>query len=122
MSKMTWVTGRRSRARALTRPARVGVAAFDRPSHPRPARHGVLPVGEERAQGGDERQRLVENEMMIRLRDLDDRRVAVEEIVHVLAGLGWHEIAELGSQLGSPAERVIELVDNWDHRFADGEA
>src|SRR5690349_14988799 len=98
MSKMTWVTGRGSRRRALTPPTcgspRDGAGRRARPSHPRPARHGVLPVGEERAQGGDERQRLVENEMMIRLRDLDDRRVAVEELVHVLAGLGRHEIAE----------------------------
>src|SRR6266404_1453364 len=102
MSKMTWLADRGSRARTVTRRTRGGAvpapcdgaAPCGRTSNARPPRHRVLPIGEQRAQRRDERERLVEDQMMIRLRDLDDRGVAVEQLVHVLAGLGWDEVAE----------------------------
>ena len=65
----------------------------------------MLPVGENRAQGGDERERLVENEVVVGLRDFHDRRIPIEQPVHILGDLGWHEEAQLTTEDRDPQEK-----------------
>src|SRR5690348_16578262 len=48
--------------------------------------------------------------MMMRLRDLDERRRAVQHVVHVLAGLARHDHAELAAQERDATLHVREVV------------
>ena len=61
----------------------------------------MLPVCQQRAQHRDEGQRLIEHEVMMRLRDLDYRGSAVEEFVHVVTDVGGDE-AELRADQRHP--------------------
>src|SRR5436190_24393404 len=73
-------------------------------------RHRRLPVGEERPQRGDERQWLIEDQMMVCLRYLDQRRVALQQFVHVFAGLGRDDRAELAAHQCNAAAHAREVI------------
>ncbi len=55
----------------------------------------MVPVGEERPQRRDESKRLVEHDVMTRLRDFDDGRGPPQQAVHVFADLGGQQYLEL---------------------------
>src|ERR1019366_5459053 len=52
----------------------------------------------------------IEDQMVVRLRDLDERRGAVQELVHVLARLGRHDHALLAPEKRDAAARAREVV------------
>lgn len=74
----------------------------------------MLPVGEERAEPGHEEQRLIEHDVVIRFRDLDDGRDASEELVHLVADVGrdegYAEVAKL-TTCGRDVTRFGDVVE-----------
>src|ERR1700722_8800817 len=74
-----------------------------------PPRDRVLPIGEQRPDRGDQRQGLIEHQMVMTLWNLHQRRRAVENLIHVLAGLERHDGAELAAQERHPAVNVRQV-------------
>ena len=62
----------------------------------------VVPVGEQRAQRGEQHERLVEHRVVAGLGQLDHRRDAAERLVHLVADVRGDE-AVLGAQQGEAA-------------------
>ncbi|MBV9949291.1 MAG: glutathione S-transferase [Myxococcales bacterium] len=88
----------------------------------RPARDRVLPVREQRAQRGDEREWLIQDEMMVRLGDLDERRGSLQELVHVLASLGRYDHAALAAQERDATAGASQVVAHLFRRDPDEDA
>src|SRR5262249_18696871 len=82
------------------------------------ARQRVFPVGEERPKRRDESERLIQNQMVMRSRDLDYRRVSTEELVHVLAGLRRDDVAMLAAEERDATAHVREVLV---HRLGSSE-
>ena len=78
----------------------------------------MFPVRQDSPKRGDERQWLVQNQVVVRLGDFDHGCVAVEQLVHVLARLGRHQIAELASQQGDAAMRIGQVIAHGLERNA----
>ena len=85
----------------------------------RAVRLGVLPVGQQRAERGQQHQRLIEHRVVARLRQLDHRRNSPERLVHRVADVGRDE-ALLRSQQCEPAPNRRE-VGQGDAAHPSGE-
>ena len=94
-----------ARAQTTVRPA---AAVCGTRSDP-PVRNAVLPVGEERAQPCDQRDRLIEHDVVMRERHLDDRRDPAELLIHVRPDVGSHQ-AVLGAEQRDPAPDLAEQL------------
>ena len=94
-------------AAAIPYPTPIGVPAPRGGSASHGGGPGVVPVGQQRAQGGDERDRLVEHDVVTRGGDLDERGDAAEPVVHDLAHLPGQD-AVLGTEQGHAAVQAGE--------------
>ena len=70
----------------------------------------MLPVGQKRPQRRYECKRLIEKEMMMRLGNFDERRVSLQKLVHVLAGFGRNDDAQLSAKERNSAAGAGKII------------
>jgi hypothetical protein len=79
----------------------------------------VFPVGEQRSESGYECQRLVEDQVVVCVRDRDERCVAAGQFVHVCRSVLWHDRAELAAKECNPAAYGEELIAQRNQRLME---
>jgi len=70
----------------------------------------MIPVGQQGAECGDEGQRLVENQMMVRIGNGDHWSVPIHQLVHVLRGVWGHRNRVLATEERHPTLHAGELI------------
>src|SRR5262249_54856276 len=70
---------------------------------------GADPILEQHAHGGDEGERLIEHDVVLRFGHFDDRGVRPHELRHVAGGLARHERALCSEQQRGTAAHVLEI-------------